>query len=124
MDANDTDDPTAEAEMSTAEAAGYLSGLVGYSVSAEVLDSLSALGRGPVAENQGQSLRYRRSALDAFLRENGTDPMACAVVPGRTRRCTPPAPAVVRYSSAKGLSVRPKPCIPAMHGSFFISWSL
>lgn len=70
------DDPTAEAEMSTAEAAGYLSGLVGCSVSAEVLDSLSALGRGPVAENQGQSLKYRRSALDAFLRENGTDPMA------------------------------------------------
>ena len=74
MDANDEDDPTAEAEMSTAEAAAYLSGLVGYSVSAEVLDSLNALGRGPVAENQGQSLRYRRSAIDAFLREYGTDP--------------------------------------------------
>ena len=74
MDANDEDDPTAEAEMSTSEAAAYLSGLVGYSVSAEVLDSLNALGRGPVAENQGQSLRYRRSAIDAFLREYGTDP--------------------------------------------------
>jgi hypothetical protein len=76
MDTNDMDDPTADVEMSTAEAAGYLSGLVGYSVSAEVLESLRALGRGPVAENQDQSLRYRRSALDAFLRENGTDPMA------------------------------------------------
>ena len=76
MDTNDRDDPAADAEMSTAEAADYLSGLAGYTVSAEVLDSLRALGRGPVAENQGQSLGYRRSALDAFLRENGTDPMA------------------------------------------------
>ncbi|MFE4542297.1 hypothetical protein [Arthrobacter sp. NPDC056727] len=76
MDTNDMDDPTADMEMSPTEAAGYLSGLVGYSVSAEVLDSLRALGRGPVAEQQGQTLTYRRSALDAFLQENGTDPTA------------------------------------------------
>jgi hypothetical protein len=76
MDTNDMSDPGADMEMSTAEAAAYLSGLVDFSVSAEYLDSLRALGRGPVAENQGQSLSYRRSALDAFLREHGTDPTA------------------------------------------------
>jgi hypothetical protein len=76
MDTNDMDDPTAEAEMSTAEAAGYLSALVDFSVSAEYLESLNALGLGPAAENQGQGLRYRRSAIDAFLREYGTDPTA------------------------------------------------
>ncbi|GAA1759399.1 hypothetical protein GCM10009712_05040 [Pseudarthrobacter sulfonivorans] len=70
------DDPAADAEMSTAEAAGYLSSLVGCSVSAEIMDSLRAPGRGPVADNQGQNMRYRRSAIDVFLRENGTDPMA------------------------------------------------
>lgn len=41
-----------------------------------MLESLNALGRGPVTEEQGQSLVYRRSALDAFFRENGADPMA------------------------------------------------
>lgn len=77
MDTNDMDDgPTVDMEMSPAEAAGYLSGLVGYGVSAEVLDSLRALGLGPVAEQEGRTLTYRRSALDAFLRENGTGPMA------------------------------------------------
>lgn len=70
------DTPAADTEMSATEAAAYLDGLVGYSVSAEVLGSLNALGRGPVAENRGQGLVYRRSALDAFLRENGPDPMA------------------------------------------------
>lgn len=75
MDTNDMENPAADTEMSATEAAAYLGRLVGYSVSAEVLDSLNALGRGPVAENRGQGLVYRRSALDAFLRENGTDPM-------------------------------------------------
>lgn len=75
MDTNDVDNPAADMEMSATEAAAYLSGLVGYSVSAEVLDSLNALGRGPVADNSSQNPVYRRSALDAFLRENGTDPM-------------------------------------------------
>lgn len=75
MDTNDRDNPAADMEMSGTEAAAYLSGLVNYSVKAEVLDSLNALGRGPVSENRGQGLVYRRSALDAFIRENGTDPM-------------------------------------------------
>lgn len=76
MDANDMNDPAPDKTMSSTEAAAYLSGLVGYGVSAEVLESLNALGRGPVTEEEGQSLVYRRSALDAFLRENGADPMA------------------------------------------------
>lgn len=75
MDANDMNDPAPDITMSSTEAAAYLSGLVGYRVSAEVLESLNALGRGPVTEEQGQSSVYRRSALDAFFRENGADPM-------------------------------------------------
>lgn len=35
MDANDMDDPAADKTMSTTEAAGYLSGLVAFSISAE-----------------------------------------------------------------------------------------
>ncbi|MFW0772308.1 hypothetical protein ACLRGI_03985 [Paenarthrobacter nitroguajacolicus] len=74
MDANDMNDPAPDKTMTSTEAAAYLSGLVGYGVSAEVLESLNALGRGPVAEERDPSLAYRQSALDAFLRENGADP--------------------------------------------------
>lgn len=69
------DDPAPEMEMSTKEAAAYLSGPVGHAINTKIMYNLKALGRGPVVEKRGRSLIYRRSALDAFLRENGTDPM-------------------------------------------------
>lgn len=75
MDANDMNDPAPDVTMSGTEAATYLSGVVGHDISAEWLGSLHALGRGPVTEEQDQNLVYRRPALDAFLRENGADPV-------------------------------------------------
>lgn len=36
--------------------------------------SLKALGKGPVVEKRGRNLVHRRSALDAFLLENDTNP--------------------------------------------------
>ncbi|WP_354214478.1 hypothetical protein [Arthrobacter sp. UYCo732] len=62
--------------MSTKEAAAYLSGPVGFAINQKIMYNLKSLGRGPVVEKRGRSLVYRRSALDAFIRENGTDPMA------------------------------------------------
>lgn len=69
------DDLSPDMEMSTKEAAAYLSGPVGYTLSTKIMYGLKALDRGPIVEKRGRRLVYRRSALDAFLSENGTDPM-------------------------------------------------
>ncbi|MDJ0459313.1 hypothetical protein PUN71_019080 [Arthrobacter sp. NQ7] len=63
-------------EMTSKEAAAYLSGPVGYTVSAKFLRGLRYASRGPVVEKRGSRLVYRKSTLDAFLLENGTDPTA------------------------------------------------
>lgn len=76
MDTDGSGEPAPDMEMSTKEAAAYLGGPVGYAINTKIMYSLKALGRGPVVEKRGRNLIYRRSALDAFLRENGTDPMA------------------------------------------------
>lgn len=62
-------------EMTTNEAAAYLSGPVGYTVSAKFLRNLRYISRGPVVEKRGSRLVRRKSTLDAFLLENGTDPV-------------------------------------------------
>jgi hypothetical protein len=62
-------------EMTTNEAAAYLSGPVGYTVSAKSLRDLRYVSRGPVVEKRGARLVYRKSTLDAFLQENGTNPV-------------------------------------------------
>ncbi|MEV7132152.1 helix-turn-helix domain-containing protein [Arthrobacter sp. NPDC093128] len=61
--------------MTTNEAAAYLSGPVGFTLSAKLVRNLRYLNRGPVVEKRGSRLVYRKSALDAFLSENGTDPL-------------------------------------------------
>lgn len=63
-------------EMTTNEAAAYLSGPVGFELSAKFLRGLRYVSRGPVVEKRGSRLVYRKSTLDAFLRENGSDPTA------------------------------------------------
>ncbi|WP_324644884.1 helix-turn-helix domain-containing protein [Pseudarthrobacter sp. LT1] len=63
-------------EMTTKEAAAYLSGPVGSEISVKFLYGLRSLSRGPVVEKRGRRLIYRKSTLDAFLLENGTDPTA------------------------------------------------
>lgn len=67
------DDPAADMEMTTKEAAAYLSGPVGFTLNTKIMYNLRGLRRGPMAEKRGSRLVYRKSALDAFLRENGTD---------------------------------------------------
>ena len=61
-------------EMSSNEAAAYLSGPVGYTLSAKLVRGLRYLDAGPIVEKRGSRLVYRKSALDAFLNEHGTDP--------------------------------------------------
>jgi hypothetical protein len=73
MSADDLQDPSPDMEMSTMEAAAYLSGPVGFPLSTKLMYLLRSLRKGPVAEKHGARLVYRKSALDAFLRENGTD---------------------------------------------------
>lgn len=68
------DDPAADMEMTTNEAAAYLSGPVGMTLSAKLVRSLRYLDRGPLVEKRGSRLVYRKSALDAFLAEYGTNP--------------------------------------------------
>ena len=63
----------ADMEMTTKEAAAYLSGPVGFSLNTKIMYGLRSVRRGPVAEKRGARLVYRKSALDGFLRENGTD---------------------------------------------------
>jgi hypothetical protein len=70
----DRDDPAADMEMTTNEAAAYLSGPVGFTLSAKLVRDLRYLDRGPVVEKRGSRLVYRKSALDAFLAEYGTNP--------------------------------------------------
>ena len=62
-------------EMTTKEAAAYLSWPVGLPLNTKLLYGLRGVRRGPVAEKRGARLVYRKSALDAFLRETGTDIM-------------------------------------------------
>lgn len=69
------EDPAADMEMTTKEAAAYLSGPVGFTLNTKIMYGLRSVRRGPVAEKRGARLVYRKSALDAFLRENGTDIM-------------------------------------------------
>lgn len=61
-------------EMTTAEAAAYLSEHADYPVSTKYIYLLRSAGRGPIVEKRGSRLVFRREALDAFLAENGTDP--------------------------------------------------
>jgi hypothetical protein len=68
-----TEDLAADMEMTTKEAAAYLSGPVGFTMSTKIMYLLRSLRKGPIAEKRGARLVYRKSALDAFLRENGTD---------------------------------------------------
>lgn len=75
MNQDDADSLVPDMEMTTKEAATYLSGPVGFTISPKFMYGLRSLHRGPVAEKRGRNLIYRRSALDAFLRENGTDPL-------------------------------------------------
>lgn len=67
-------DPAADMEMTTNEAAAYLSGPAGMTLSAKLVRSLRYLKRGPLVEKRGSRLVYRKSALDAFLAEYGTNP--------------------------------------------------
>jgi hypothetical protein len=78
----DRDDPAADMEMTTNEAAAYLSGPVGFTLSAKLVRDLRYLDRGPVVEKRGSRLVYRKSALDAFLTEYGTTPICGPRVPG------------------------------------------
>lgn len=68
------DELTPDMEMSSKEAAAYLSGPAGYTLNAKFVRGLRYLDIGPVIEKRGSRLVYRKSALDAFLRENGSDP--------------------------------------------------
>jgi hypothetical protein len=72
---DELDELAPDMEMTTKEAAAYLSGPVGYTISPKFMYGLKASARGPVVEKPGKNLVYRRSALDALLRENGTDPL-------------------------------------------------
>jgi hypothetical protein len=76
MSPDGAEDLAADMEMTTKEAAAYLSGPVGLTLSPRIMYALRSVRRGPVAEKRGARLVYRKSALDAFLRENGTDIMA------------------------------------------------
>lgn len=76
MDHGPSDDPAADMEMTSKEAAAYLSGPVGYTLSTKFVRGLKYVDKGPVVEKRGARLVYRKSALDAFLSENGTDPEA------------------------------------------------
>ena len=70
-----TNDPLADMEMTTKEAAAYLTGATdGPRLSTEFMYRLKACSMGPSVEKRGSRLVYRKSALDAFLRENGRDP--------------------------------------------------
>lgn len=73
------DDPAPDMEMTSKEAAAYLSGPVGFTLSLMFLRGLRYVDKGPVVEKRGSRLVYRKSALDAFLSENGTDPEAWMV---------------------------------------------
>lgn len=70
------DELAPDMEMSSKEAVAYLSGPVGYTLSAEFLRSLRYVGRGPLVEKRGARLVYRKATVDAFLLEHGTDPVA------------------------------------------------
>lgn len=74
MSSGPGDDPAADMEMSSKEAAAYLSGPAGYTLNAKFVRGLRYLEIGPIVEKRGSRLVYRKSALDAFLSENGTDP--------------------------------------------------
>lgn len=74
MSPDELDDLNSDMEMTTKEAAAYLSGPVAFTVSVKLMYGLKSLSRGPVVEKRGRNLVYRRSALDAFLREYGNDP--------------------------------------------------
>lgn len=75
MNSDEMDSLGFDMEMTAKEAAAYLSGPVGHPLSTKVMYGLKATGRGPVVEKRGRNLVYRRSALDAFLQENGTNPL-------------------------------------------------
>lgn len=74
MSLGEIQDPAPDIELTAKEAAAYLTGPVGFTISTKVMYNLKALSKGPVVEKRGRNLVYRRSALDAFLVENGTNP--------------------------------------------------
>lgn len=63
-----------QGEMSTREAVAYMNEWTDFAINTEILYKLRSLQRGPIAEKRGRRLVYRRTALDAFLTENGTNP--------------------------------------------------
>lgn len=63
-----------DVEMTTREAAAYLSERTVFRVNADILYGLRALKTGPLVEKRGRRLVYTRERLDAFLREFGMDP--------------------------------------------------
>lgn len=62
-------------ELSTKEAAAYLSKHTMVEISTEFMYSIKSTGHGPVVEKRGRRLVYRKDALDAFLTENGPNPL-------------------------------------------------
>lgn len=84
MSSDPLHDVGADMEMTTKEAAAYLSGPVGYTISPKVMYGLKSFGLGPIVEKRGSRLVYRRSALDAFLLENGTNAMTWHLAAWRT----------------------------------------
>lgn len=67
--------PFGTGELTTKEAAAYISERTTSPINEKVLYSLKALQRGPLEEKRGSRLVYRRDALDAFLSEFGSDPL-------------------------------------------------
>lgn len=54
-------------EMTTDEAAQYLSERLGGPVSTEAIHALRSAGRGPMATKRGSRLYFRPDTLDAFV---------------------------------------------------------
>ena len=89
-------------EMTSKEAAACLSGTVGYTVSPKFLRGLRYVDKGPVVDKRGSRLVYRKSALDAPLSENGTDPHAWMA--GMWRDVADHLRGIAAATGAKGLN--------------------
>lgn len=61
-----------DVEMTTYEAAAYLSDPVGFELTAKFLRGPRHVSRGPVVEKRGSRLVYRKSTLDASRSEDAT----------------------------------------------------
>lgn len=67
------EDVNDDMELNTKEAAAYLSGPTGMQISTKFLYALKHAGLGPSVSKPAGRLVYRRSALDAYLTEYGTN---------------------------------------------------